>query len=558
MAYPGMTDYQDVLQDPAKAFNDPILKRASVATSPLGLPVPMSGGFAITYRLDAGASSYAVRCFHREIPGVNERYAFISKVLGSHSSDYFAAFDFQPAGILVNGSRYPIVKMDWMQGETLDAYLERHALDKSRMNELRVRFRELASWLQTKGIAHGDLQNGNVVVGQSKLKLIDYDGMFVPGMATSSGTEVGHKHFQHPGRTVRDFGPLMDRFAFIVIDLSLEALAADPSLHRRFREGGEAIIFKANDFADPDGSEVFNALRAITPLRDHVDRFAKICAAPIQLVPVLEDYLSGTDIPEPVRKSSPATGLAKSERSYIGAYPVVAGSDYEAVLCRVGDRIEIVGKVVSVKQGIGRRGRGRNRPYVFINFGVWNQKSVKITIWSEGLSAMDAHPDDSWIGRWLSVTGLVEPPYEGAHYGKPYFSVGVTLTSDSQLVQIGTEEAGFRLGLAGKKAVSPKRATPTNSTLVQSLSKGGRARTLPRGRAAPTATPQPLSANAALVASLNPAASTTAKATAKTPSISTSATMPVASARASGGWANWFGWMVVIGFVLFLLTHCRG
>jgi hypothetical protein len=520
----------------------------------------MSGGFAITYRLTSGGASYAVRCFHREIPGLTQRYELISKALSSLSSSHFAIFDFQPSGILVNGARYPIVKMDWMRGETLDAHLDRYANDRARLSDLRNRFSNLDAWLQTHGIAHGDLQNGNIVAGASELKLIDYDGMFVPGMAAGSGTEVGHKHFQHPGRTVKDFGPQMDRFSFIVLDLSLEALGADPSLHRRFREGGEAIIFKANDFADPDGAEIFRALRAIPALKDRADRFAAICSAPIQSVPTLADYLAGRNIPTPRVRATFGATAPPPVRRYIGAYPVLAGSDYEGVLRRVGDRIEIVGQVVSVKQGVGRRGRGRDRPYVFINFGVWNQKSVKVTIWSEGLSAMSARPDQSWVGDWLSVTGLVEPPYEGASYGKPYFSVGVTLTSDTQLVQLSDTEAKFRLGQAGRGVTPPPPGGNSNADLVRSIGKGKRGGKSSPSRATSTPTSQPTSTNAALLATLKrpggPAPNTARKVV--KPQTSTRhvpRSAPPSVGRASYGW---LGWVVVIGFAMFLVSKCNG
>ena len=92
--------------------------------------------------------------------------------------------------------------------------------------------------------------------------------MFVDGLPEGRGTEVGHKHFQHARRGTKEFGPDMDRFSFIVLDVSLEALQVDPSLHRRFREGGQAIIFKANDFADPSMSEVFHVLNASPTLRE--------------------------------------------------------------------------------------------------------------------------------------------------------------------------------------------------------------------------------------------------------------------------------------------------
>jgi hypothetical protein len=561
MSYPGMTDYQDVLQEPSKAFSDPVLRSGSVATSPLGLPAPMSGGFVITYRINSGGASFAVRCFHREIPGIAQRYALISKALSSLSSSYFATFDYQPTGILVNGARYPIVKMDWVQGETLDVYLDRHATDRGRVADLRTRFSNLENWLRSKGIAHGDLQNGNVVVGPADVKLVDYDGMFVPGMTPGSGTEVGHKHFQHPGRAVKDFGPDIDRFAFIVLDLSLEALGAEPSLHRRFREGGEAIVFKANDFADPDGSEVFGALRAIPSIRDRADRFAAICGAPISLVPTLPDYLAGRNIPTARATSSAKSASPPAVKRYIGAYPVLSGTDYEGVLRHVGDRIEIVGQVLSVKEGVGRRGRGRGLPYVFINFGIWNQKSVKITIWSDGLSAMSTRPDQSWVGRWLSVTGLVEPPYEGATYGKSYFSVGVTLTSDNQLVQLSAQEAKFRLGGAGKPASAPARPKSSNAAAIQSLGNGSRGgkRSSPTGAVAAPA-PQPASSNAALLATLKPPASGpggTAR-NAPTSRTQTNTAYKTSPTKTGGGSNSWLGWAVMIVIALLVLARCAG
>jgi len=67
-------------------------------------------------------------------------------------------------------------------------------------------------------MAHGDIQNGNIMMSPSGVKLIDYDGMFVPGMTPGNGSEVGHKHFQHPTRASGDFGPKMDRFSFIALD----------------------------------------------------------------------------------------------------------------------------------------------------------------------------------------------------------------------------------------------------------------------------------------------------------------------------------------------------
>src|SRR5205823_13339451 len=121
------------------------------------------------------------------------------------------------------------------------------------------------------------IQNGNVMVANGAIKLIDYDGMFVPGMRPGNGSETGHKHFQHPGRRVSDFGPRMDRFSFIALDLSLKAVIEDKSLYAKFREGGETVVFKANDFADPANSDIFRRLLAMPKLKEQARRFAAIC-----------------------------------------------------------------------------------------------------------------------------------------------------------------------------------------------------------------------------------------------------------------------------------------
>ena len=111
----------------------------------------------------------------------------------------------------------------------------------------------------------------------ARIKLVDYDGMFVPGMAPGNGSETGHRHFQHPAGASSDFGPGMDRFSFIALDLSLRRSIEDKSLYPKFREGGETIIFKANDFADPQNSEIFRRLLAMPKLKEQARSFAAIC-----------------------------------------------------------------------------------------------------------------------------------------------------------------------------------------------------------------------------------------------------------------------------------------
>jgi hypothetical protein len=401
-------------------------------------------------------------------------------------------------------------------------------------------------------------------IGKGALRLIDYDGMFVTGEQEGRGTEVGHKHFQHPGREPKHFGPWMDRFSFIVLDVSLEALQADASLHSRFREGGQAIIFKANDFVDPVSSEVFRVLSGMPTLRESAKKLAAICGASISDVPTLSDFIAGRNIPVPV---VPPVGAPKPVTSptYIGAFNVIDAKDFTAVMRRVGDKIELVGQIVSVKQSIGKRGRGRGCPYVFINFGIWNKDSVKVTIWSEGLGNMTTRPTEAWVGRWISATGLVEPPYEGKHYGRPYRNIGITVTSDSQIIELSEQEARFRLGRGTSQGrVTSDGRKRSNEDILKGLA-GGNGDATNGGRkpsgistpTTPTHPPQPVTTiartkNEAILEGLRKAHGTgTGTYASPTPPRPSPAPTPGLLARIPG-------WRWIAGALLLLFLLARG
>ena len=194
-----MIDLQAAVQDPRNTFADPELKAGKVAETPSGLPMALGGTFALTYMVRSGHRKLAIRCFHREVPQAQNRYAKISTKLRSLTSPYFVNFEFQPQGIRVLRQQFPIVKMDWAEGETLGVYLDRAASNSTAIGALRQTFATLAEYLERNAVAHGDIQNENVIVSNGALRLIDYDGMFVAGLPEGQGSEVGHKHFQQGG-----------------------------------------------------------------------------------------------------------------------------------------------------------------------------------------------------------------------------------------------------------------------------------------------------------------------------------------------------------------------
>jgi hypothetical protein len=477
MSYPQIVEYHEAVQHPSQAFTDPELKQGAVAENNLGLPLVMSGGFALTYAVTTPRRKCAVRCFHREIPAIQQKYDAISKNLRSLTNGCFVYFDFQQSGISVRQQTFPIVRMDWVEGDTLGIWLDKHFDDPRALEKARTDFAAIARFLELKGIAHGDIQNGNVMVANGDIKLIDYDGMFVPGMRPGNGSETGHKHFQHPDRRVSDFGPRMDRFSFIALDLSLKAVIEDKSLYSKFREGGETIIFKANDFADPANSDIFQRLLAMPKLKEQARRFAAICEAPLTAVPTLDEYLAGRNIPaaktQLKTQSSPAA--RPQAANYISAYPVVDALNFSAAMQRVGDRVELIGRIVEVEPGSRKSGKGPPKDYVFINFGSGRGNIVKISIWSEGLAKLKEQPSTAWVGRWVSVTGLIDVPYENKRYGHKHLSI--TVQDDGQIQQLSETEAGFRM--ASMSAAPP----PRDRGVAQGAASGNPAATAPAAAA---------------------------------------------------------------------------
>ena len=85
--------------------------------------------------------------------------------------------------------------MNWVQGLTLTRWVSDNVHKPAAVAHLSRRFDELIRDLTAAGMAHGDLQAGNLLVADDgRLHLVDYDGMYVPGLdraATGRGWPSG-------------------------------------------------------------------------------------------------------------------------------------------------------------------------------------------------------------------------------------------------------------------------------------------------------------------------------------------------------------------------------
>ncbi|MCX5377579.1 hypothetical protein [Streptomyces sp. NBC_00091] len=266
--FPTGANYVEALQNPTLCFEDPDLKHGTVQQSPVLGPKAISGNFASVFSVTApGGQRYALKCFTRDSSTLETRYQAIGKQLADLrpaklSQPWPVGIEYLPRGVLVAGHWYPALKMAWVEGTSLITWIDRNVRDAAAVLATADRFAALVADLEKLGLAHGDLQHGNLLVApDGTLRLVDYDGMYVPALKGRGSTENGHRNYQSPARTSSDFGPAMDRFSAWVIYLSLVAVATDPAVWGQLHDDqGEFLILKEDDFKEPRSSLAWSLL----------------------------------------------------------------------------------------------------------------------------------------------------------------------------------------------------------------------------------------------------------------------------------------------------------
>jgi serine/threonine protein kinase len=291
---PTISEYRDAVSDPSHAFRDGSLRASRPFTDNLGMPKAVSGNFAAVFRLSNDAApAYAVKCFTRAVENQQARYAAIAQALERLSVPWRVAFEHLPEGVLVRGQWFPVLKMEWIEGKGLLQYIDVHASERTRMLDLAQRFTAMTQDLAASNLAHGDLQHGNLIIcPDGTLKLVDYDGMFVPGLELFGASDCGHRHYQPPSRRLSDYDATLDRFSSWVILWSLLAIAVDGDIWRAVRtEGVEAILLQEADYVDPERSTTLSVMRdgGQKLLTGIADQILKLVRTPPTAIPPLSE-----------------------------------------------------------------------------------------------------------------------------------------------------------------------------------------------------------------------------------------------------------------------------
>ena len=267
MQYPLISEYLASVRE----ANDNLdtLSHLEPVLDKYGEPYRSSGAFAVVFKMknEQTGKCYALKCFTEEQEGRAEAYRQIAEELEFVDSPYITSVKYLEKELFVDSNcedeEFPVLLMDWIDGETMETYIAANYTDTHAMAMLCYRFCKMAAWLRSQSFAHGDIKPDNIMVRpDGTLTLVDYDGMFVPAMKGQKSPTVGTKDFSHPLRTTSDFDETIDDFALASIAISLKAISLNPSLLQTYG-ASDRLLFSAADYLDLSKSNTFAALQGL-------------------------------------------------------------------------------------------------------------------------------------------------------------------------------------------------------------------------------------------------------------------------------------------------------
>lgn len=268
MKYPLRGEYDTAIRNIDRFVFDNILKVGSPVKQKTnnGFLRSYNGGKATVYEIQTSTKKYALKCWVENLGDLKNRYKAIDEYLQKSQLSYFVDFSYNEKGILVNGEKFPIVRMEWVDGISFKTFISNNIINPIFIRNFAEDFLDMVKTLHQNSISHGDLQHGNIIIGRnSQVYLIDYDSLYVPSLSNEKDNIKGLPGYQHPARNkLVHLSPKSDYFSELVIYLSLIIISENPNCWPSI-EKEERLIFSENDFTHPNSSKVFAELSKMSP-----------------------------------------------------------------------------------------------------------------------------------------------------------------------------------------------------------------------------------------------------------------------------------------------------
>ncbi len=276
-----------------------------------GEPMYSSGNFGVVFTLSSLAEEqpFSLKCFTRHQWGRREAYQRLC--CDMPSSPFLAKMEYLSDEIAVcpygsdSMQLFDALRMEYIEGVTLSEMLRQcvYVHDIRTLQQLSRAFEELALWLLGEPVAHGDIKPDNIMVTPNmELKLIDYDGFYLPGMVGESQRECGTESFQHPLRSSAPFDRNIDDYSIAALCLSLRVAAKDIEVYERFCTDSSELIFSPSEAiayssvsldyisqCEVVDERLITAVRSASP---HIPQLAEIIASTSNESRVLAQELS--------------------------------------------------------------------------------------------------------------------------------------------------------------------------------------------------------------------------------------------------------------------------
>ena len=136
---------------------------------------------------------------------------------------------------------------------------------------------------------------------------------------------------------------------------------------------------------------------------------------------------------------------------YVSPYPIVAAADFANCCKHIGDRVELIGRVVRVANATEPRSAAR---CLRVEFGAQLHDMTCLKVWPGSHSNRDATPDETWVGKWVSAVGLVEPVAQGPAAAQRQKHISLSISEPFQLQRLTEAEALYRLRSQTERATA--------------------------------------------------------------------------------------------------------